>query len=449
MVKKSFVILLFLGTLLLTACNNQTVETSTSTNKTEQTESTNISQTTKKPESMQTSEIKIETFQTSETTTTNKNEMPNENQGYQVAEELKNKIIPYGAHKSFIELPSRILYTHRLAEDKLMGNRYSAMSNSYLCYYSKADKESYVYCFDPLCDHEKCSAASVLISMTTYCNGGFYAINLKELYSFSFDGTEKKKIELHEDFDGYTFWDIDSYDIYVYIEAVTQTGEKCFLQLNTKTGDIIALDKKNINIKFFYNGKIYGYRDGKSIRCDLSFENIEEYEFPFLQYDLVEGDTFIGTASETIMENGQYISCYDGIKTYDLETKEETLIQTDVIGHEVSEILYVDENYFYFTANDPVLIGKSAISPENDYYNYSGGKLYRVNRDGSNCICIYDNPKIEILGAAVICEDTILLYARECGVVSGNAQSWNESIYIGEINEDGTMDSLEWVEVIA
>ena len=35
---------------------------------------------------------------------------------------------------------------------------------------------------------------------------------------------------------------------------------------------------------------------------------------------------------------------------------------------------------------------------------------------------------------------------KERGV---SAQSWNESIYIIEINEDGTMDSLEWVEVIA
>lgn len=439
MVKKSFVILLVLTPLLLTACNNQPLETSNSASRTEQTESTGNYQTT-------------ENTQTSETTvtgeTTNKTENPNENQGYQVAKELKDKIVPYGANQSFIILPSRILYTHRLAEDKLIGDRYSVTSNSYLCYYSKADKENYVYCFDPLCDHKKCSATSVLVSMTTYCNGSFYAINLKELYSFSFDGTEKKKIDLHEDFEGYTFWGIDSYDIYVYIEAVTQTGEKCFLRLNTEISEIIALTEKNINIDFFYNGKIYGYRDGKQIRCDLSFENIEEYDFPFLQYNLVEDHIFIGVETETVMENGQYIDCYYGIQTYNFETKEEMLIPTDVIGHEVSEILYADENYFYFTANEPVLIGKSFISPENDSYNYSGGKLYRVNRDGTNCICIFNDPKIEFLGSAMIYEDIILVHARECGLINGKVQTWNESIYIGTIQADGTIDKLEYIEVI-
>ena len=43
-----------------------------------------------------------------------------------------------------------------------------------------------------------------------------------------------------------------------------------------------------------------------------------------------------------------------------------------------------------------------------------------------------------------------VMLGHEIGEALGvSAQSWNESIYIGEINEDGTMDSLEWVEVIA
>ena len=441
--KKIIATLLMLSILCLTACNNNTVETSTSTNNTEQTESTEYYQTT---ENMQTSE----TTASSETTT--KSEQPKENQGYQVPNELKDKIIPYGDHQRFIELPSRILYTHRLAEDKLMGNRYSVMSNSYLCYYSKADKENYVYCFDPLCDHKDCSASAVLVSTTTYCNGRFYAINLKGGHSFAFDGTEKKKLDFSENFGGYTFWNIDSYDIYVYIRSVAPTGEPHLLQLNTETDEIVNLTEKtgkNIGIAFFYNGKIYGSCDGKQIRCDLSFENIEEYERPFLQYDLIEGNMFINAETENLLENDRYVTHYYGINTYHFETGEETLIPTDVIGHEVSEILYADKNYFYFTANEPVLIGKSPISPENDYYNYSGGKLYRVNRDGTNCICIYEDPNIEFLGPAVIYEDTILLYARECGVVGGNAQYWNESIYIGTIDKNGMIESLEWVEVVS
>ncbi|MBQ8496827.1 MAG: hypothetical protein IJ489_05145 [Clostridia bacterium] len=444
--KKALAIFLIIATLGLTACNNQTVETSTYTNKTEQTESTSASQ---KTETTTASTQTSETTATSETTTNTA--QANENQGYQVPNELKDKIIPYGERQRFIELPSRILYTHRLAEDMLMGNRYAIASNSYLCYYSKADGENYVYCFDPLCEHKDCSASAVLVSMTTYCNDRFYAINLKGCYSFAFDGTEKKKLDLSKNFGGYTFWNIVSYDIYVYINSVAPTGETHLLQLNTKTGEIVDLTEKtgkSIGIAFFYNGKIYGSCDGKSIRCDLSFENIEEYERPFLRYDLIEGNTFINAETENIMENDQYVTHYYGIKTYHFETGEETLIPTDVIGHEVSEILYADENYFYFTANEPVLVGDSPYS-ESDYYNGAGGKLYRINRDGTNCICIYENPSIDFLDYAMIYEDTILVHARECGLVQEYAYSWNESMYIGTINEDGTIDSLEWIEVIS
>ena len=450
--KKWIALFLILSTLCLTSCNNQTIDTSTSVSKTEQTETTTTSQTT---ETIATSETTTVTSQTSETITTSetttKTEQP-ENPIHQVPDELKDKIILFGQNQQFIELPSRILYTHRLAEDQRMGDRYSLMSNSYLCYYSKADGENYVYCFDPLCEHKECSASGTLISKMVYCNGRFYTINMKQCYSFSFDGTEKKKIDLYKGFGGYTLWNITSYDIYVYIQTTTQNGDKNFLQLNTETGEIIDLTEKTgktIGIAFFYNGKIYGSCDGKQIRCDLSFENIEEYERSFLQYDLIEGNTFIGSKTENIMENGKYLSHCHGIQTYNFETGEETLIPTDMIGHEISEILYADENYFYFTANEPVLIGKSQISPDNDHYNWSGGKLYRVNRDGTNCICIFNDPKIEFLGSAMVYEDIILVHARECGLINGKAQTWNESMYIGEINEDGSIDSLEWIEIIS
>ena len=92
--------------------------------------------------------------------------------------------------------------------------------------------------------------------------------------------------------------------------------------------------------------------------------------------------------------------------------------------------------------------GKS--KSQNDVHNNYGGKLYRVNHDGSDCICIYDNPAMYFYDNSImIYEDTILIYASECGMKNGYAQIWAEGVYIGTINEDGTIDSLEWVEVIA
>ena len=54
----------------------------------------------------------------------------------------------------------------------------------------------------------------------------------------------------------------------------------------------------------------------------------------------------------------------------------------------------------------------------------------------------YDN-------SIMIYEETILIYASQCGMKNGYAQVWAEGVYIGTINEDGTIDSLKWVEVIA
>ncbi|MBQ8496831.1 MAG: hypothetical protein IJ489_05165 [Clostridia bacterium] len=130
-----------------------------------------------------------------------------------------------------------------------------------------------------------------------------------------------------------------------------------------------------------------------------------------------------------------------------MKTNEKTLIPTDTIGHEVFRVIYADENYFYFLANEWFLIGKNG---NHDLYNQSSGKIYRINRDGTNCICIFEDQNIDFQKSPIaIYEDTVLVYAREIGMINGIAQTWNTGIYIGTINEDGTIDSLEWVEVIA
>ena len=440
--KKIISILLILLILCLTACNNQTVETSTSTSKTGQTEIMSTSQTT---ENIQTSETTISSE------TTNQAEKTNENQGYQVPKELKNKIVSYDRLQPFIELPSRIVFTHRTQKDELIGNRYGmTIGTQFICYYSKVDGETYIYCFDPLCEHKDCSAYGKQVHNLVFCNNRFYTGMLKNIYTFAFDGTDERILKLPEECDGFSFLfsQIYAYDQYVYITATAPNGNYHMLKIDTVTEKIIDLTEKLgrfIGISFFYNGKIYGSDGGNLIRCDLSFENIETYAYPKWNDYFTEGSSFI--TLET-MKTEEGFTKTIGIKTYDMETEEETFIKTEVIGQEVSNILYIDENYFYFTANAPVVIGKS----ENgyDYTNNSGGKLYRVNRDGTNCICIYENSKIELINApASIYKDSILLYARECGIVGGEAQYWNESIYIGHFNEDGTINSLEWVEVIA
>ena len=57
----------------------------------------------------------------------------------------------------------------------------NVLAGEYTVYYSKADGEIYVNCFDPLCEHKECSASGTLISKMVYCNGRFYTINMNQI----------------------------------------------------------------------------------------------------------------------------------------------------------------------------------------------------------------------------------------------------------------------------
>ena len=286
--KKIIALFLILSTLCLTACNNQIVETSISINNTEQIETTSTTKT------MKTSETKTETLQTFETTTKNKTDEEQINI-------LKDQIISQKNKSAFIELPSRILFTQPKSKDILMGNTYTSVLGSYVFYYSKADGENYIYCFDPLCDHQHCGAFGLPISSAVLCNERFYTAMMKSFSSFAFDGTDKRNISLPEEFDGCTFWNLYAYAEYLYIEALMPTGEQHILQYNTKNENCIDLTEKTgnyINIDFFYNDIIYGYDNGLPIQCDLHIENIQKTEDFRFQYDLIEGSRFIGKCTE-------------------------------------------------------------------------------------------------------------------------------------------------------
>ena len=130
--KKSMLFFIILSILFLTACNNQTVETSTSTNKTEQTESTSVSQTT---ESTQTSETTFSTQESlSSETTTEKTETTEVPQGYEIPAGLQNILVGVQQLNLFAELPSRILFSHSLDKGKWIGDRYQYNGGEYTVY---------------------------------------------------------------------------------------------------------------------------------------------------------------------------------------------------------------------------------------------------------------------------------------------------------------------------
>ena len=442
--KKFSALLLVIAMLFLTACHQETAETSASASDTLQTEITS-SQTT-------------DTTQTIETTTQKIPDQTEHTISPEVPEHLKGQLVGIGTNKNFIELPSRILFTATLSTDYPVGDEYWGTSSDYLVYYSKADGEIYVNCFDPLCDHYGCSAVGFVSvgSSQFFIGERFYELNpMGEILSFSFDGTDKRpEFDAdYGDYEGTAPWSRNrlAYDRYIYIDFLTENEEYHTLRYDTETQTMEDLTEKTGNYilaLYAYNGEIYG-RDanGLAIKTDLALSYTEEvYEvFGTGGYNLSIGSCMVGVAKGENAETGRMTESL-GIQIYDMETEEYVLFSNEQIGHTVSQVLFADENYYYFFAKESVYIGVS--HQKTDVYNYTGGKIYRMKHDGTDCVCIYENPNLRITDMYIY-ENTVFASACRLDVHAGIAQTWDYSVYIGTMDENGMIGSLAWVEVIS
>ena len=442
--KRIIALLLVFSTVCLTACNKESIDTTAATGKTEQTESTNITtQTTEANQQTNTNQTEDtnQTVETTRQTNTNQTTETSETTASKIEIPSKEEFVQIGKVGKFINMQSRILFQQRY------GN------SDRLAYYSKADGEAYIFCFDPLCEHKSdCSSLPGMFSQLSYCenNNRFYLTDRFQLSSFSFDGIDYEKSFLEGIDRSIRLEDTKAYKQYIYISALLQTEEKHQLRYDTNTQKTIDLTEKTglySKISYFYDGYIYGiwqYPDPQNPdlfiyqygRTDLNFENFEVVEAPSFNYLFAEGDELIGFLEGSII-------------IYNVETEKQTVISKDMIGREVSYLLGADEKYFYFVDHSEPAFFKGK---NKTVLNRSGGRLYRVNRDGSQLVCIYENENFDILQSDIcIYEDMILLRGQMIGFQGPSEEpyTWNQGAYIGYFQEDGTMDSLEWVEVIA
>lgn len=374
-----------------------------------------------------------------------------------VPEDLKGKIVGIGTNR-FLELPSRILFSASLSPDYPVNDEFWGTSSDYLVYYSKADGEIYVNCFDPLCDHYGCSGVgSVFLGSGQFFIGDrFYEISpLGEIESFSFDGTDRRK-EFdagYGDYEGAPPWGRNrlAYDRYIYIDFLTENEEYHTLRYDTKTRTMDDMTEKTGNYilpLYAYDGEIYG-RDanGLAIKTDRSLSYVKEvYEvFDTGGYRLSFGSQMVGVARGKNAETGRMTESL-GIQIYDMKTGEYTLITNEAIGHTVSNVVFADENYYYFFASESVYIGIS--HQKTPVYNRTGGKIYRIKHDGTDCACIYENPNLRITDIYIY-ENIVFAGACRLGVYADIAQTWDDSVYLGTMDEDGMIESLAWAEVIS
>ena len=356
--------------------------------------------------------------------------------------EVKDTIF-YNLNMGFIDLPSRIIYD--------AGKVY---------YYSKADGNAYVYCFDPLCEHKDgyCMAnsstakAPFIFENTFFINNRFYYhTGFGQIISFSFDGTDKK-IEYDGEYEEFeipgNFWGhCMSAGHYIYIDLysyASEDGKAHTLRFNVETGEMEDLTEKTGNYiwpTFLYNGMIYGYDEGVGfLKADLDLNSCEEIEkIPYTS-------NCFGSCFYSI------VRAKDGnmkVRVYDMKTESTEYYEIPGLKN-LAITLYVDENYIYFYQKEIIYLGdrwyKDELKP---YEKTNNGSIYRVNLDGTGLVCIYEEDDFEITGrVAVVSGDQFLVEGRNIIVRDNQVETWDSGVLVGTIGADGKIDSLDPVEVV-
>ena len=357
--------------------------------------------------------------------------------------ELKDTII-YNKTRDFIDLPSRIVYD----------------DGGIVYYYSKADGKAYVYCFDPLCEHKgDCLARPYVknwnFQCTFFMDNRFYTTTAYgQIISFSFDGTDMK-IEYDAGYDPQTVHQFgwtpnpSSYGKYIYVPLrADEKGNPHILRFHIETGEMEDLTEKTGNYVlpiFFYNGELYGTSSDSItwIKSDLGLQSCEVIEeIPVFSY--ISGNCFF-----SYVYNDQWD--IDGIEIYDMKTGESEILTNELMGIEHEpQIVFIDEDYIYFYQLESIYLGDIIVKDElKPYYKGNDGSLYRVNRDGSGLICIYEESEFQIIDfEATIAGDHFLIKGQNVRVRDHVKETWDSGVLVGTIGADGKIDRLDPVEVV-
>ena len=358
-----------------------------------------------------------------------------------------------------ISLPSRIVFQASINED--------GMPLTY--YYSKADRNAYVYCYDPLCDHTKYTClgnpAKVqtgwYFNETAFVNNRFYIINeYGKIYSFSFDGTDRK-LEYDAGYMAYkSVWGgTIAYGPYIYIDSMAEESPHT-LRFNTETKKMEDLTEKTGNYiypHYFYNGMIYGTGTDDMVdtffKADLNLNTMEAINSTIVPYKQCSGSILVGLATkerESIAEYPEKI----GISFYNIETGEQSIVTKEDLGLDFYPYFCAaTDEYFYFYNPNPLYLGTAIFNlngkeVERNVQKMNNGKLYRMNKDGTNIVCVYDNPEYELDSNVIIYDDKIVMQGRYMKVENKVQTIWGGAIQVATINPDGTIGEFVEVEVL-
>ena len=378
----------------------------------------------------------------------------------------RGKVVAASTLNDFIDVSSRIVFAGSIP----VANEYDG-HQTYTLYYSKADGKAYIYCFDPICKHEDCMASPRTmkwsLSDTIFYGNRFYVLTAYgTMLSFSFDGTDRKiEYDLEYEFPDefrYTVWNpCGLYGPYLYISLkLDQSGfEREMLRYNLETKEMENLTEKTgnyISPDYFYNGTIYGSgnysQTGDSyFKADLDLNTVETLNEP-IYMDQAVGSIVIGdvvSERESIYSTSEWL----GLRFYDLETGERKMLTAEDIGMEDPTIVYATDEYLYFYERKIINIGTVIINQggrevQKKVQKMNDGKLYRMNKDGTNIVCVYDNPEYELSDNMVIYDDKVVMQGRYVAIENNEEKRWGGLIQVATINPDGTFGEFVEVEVL-
>ena len=364
----------------------------------------------------------------------------------------------FSSNHELLEIPSRIFFSDRIENNE---NRFY--------YYSKADGNAYVYCFDPLCDHtdytclgnptsSSAGSGSFDVDRVDFINNRFYCVHsYGKIYSFAFDGTDKK-LEYDAKYDTFVWGRAIAYGPYIYIRSSAEAETDHILRFNVETKEMEDLTEKTGNYvhpHFFYNGMIYGTREttvDTFFKADLDFNTVEEISPSIIPMDVCSGNIFVGIATKARESVAEAVTKI-GISFYDLETGEQRIVTKEELGLDFyPAFIAATDEHFYFYNPKMTDLGTYTVNLGGKEYtrkkNKGSGTLYRMDRDGTNIVCVYDNPEYDLGLEAIIYDDKIVMKGQYIKIEDGQLKTWGGALQVATINPDGTIGEFVEVEVL-
>ena len=316
---------------------------------------------------------------------------------------IETKLEPYASSRyhACIEMKSRVLMA-----DSQTNNMY---------YYSKADGESYVFCFDPLCQHtvqERCvsqlfcntfSTASQIIYSER--NNRIYIVRGQQIYSVSFDASDLRhecsvgeagviQREYENEWELYSYdndyiIDLRQYENFIFfLSKNEETGYWQVYKYNSDTKELNELTAKDEQIIAYEIAD--GYIFAKGVINGAYSYFVTDFDFADRKY----------VSYPTRAPGNEYIDVYDGEYFYGCSDK--TIFAFNPQTGELKTI----------STDDSAVQG--AIVAVHDGYLYkilSQKSIYRIKISDGMMECVFDWPNT-IIKLFNFIEDGVIIEFR-------------------------------------